>query len=69
MGGHPYALYMLFLKAEGYSLEGLKRGLRELLNAEMKMKSGGGDGFLLLESVFFDLLLPAGKSRSKVQSV
>lgn len=56
---HPYALYMLFKKAEKFSLRRLTGALSELLEAEYRLKSSGLPEKLLLDELLLRLLRPA----------
>jgi DNA polymerase-3 subunit delta len=54
--GHPYALYMLFNKAEKFSLAGLVGALGILLEAEYRLKSSGLPEKLVLDHLLLRLL-------------
>lgn len=54
--GHPYALYMSFSKASGYSCKGLKRWLGMLLDAEFRLKGSPLPSHLVLEELFLAML-------------
>lgn len=56
---HPYALYMLFKKAEKFSLGRLTKALSELLEAEYRLKSSGLPDQLLLDELLLRMLRPA----------
>jgi DNA polymerase-3 subunit delta len=56
---HPYALFMLFKKAEKFSLGRLTGALSELLEAEYRLKSSGLPDQLLLDELLLRLLRPA----------
>ncbi len=56
---HPYALYMLFKKAEKFSLRRLTGALSELLETEYRLKSSGLPEKLLLDELLLRLLRPA----------
>lgn len=62
--GHPYALYLGFTKAAGYSCSGLKYWLSLLLDAEFRLKGSPLPQHLVLEELFFAML----KGRPKVHS-
>jgi len=53
---HPYALYMLFAKAEKFSLAGLVAALETLLDAEYSLKSSGLPEKLVLDCLLVRLL-------------
>lgn len=53
---HPYGLYMLFKQAAQFSCEYLQEGLKEILNAEFKMKSSSVDSRLIMDSLLFNLM-------------
>jgi DNA polymerase-3 subunit delta len=65
LSGHPYALYMMFKKAEKFSTAELKRALAELLETEYSLKGSGLPEKIALESLFFRLLGSAGQSRGR----
>lgn len=54
--GHPYALYMNFTCASRYSLNGLKRWMVLLLNAEYRLKGSPVPQKLVLEELFLAML-------------
>jgi DNA polymerase-3 subunit delta len=54
--GHPYALFMSFTKASGYSCPGLKRWLTMLLDAEFRLKGSPLPPQLVLEELFISML-------------
>jgi DNA polymerase-3 subunit delta len=54
--GHPYALFMSFTKASGYSCPGLKRWLTMLLDAEFRLKGSPLPPQLVLEELFVSML-------------
>jgi DNA polymerase-3 subunit delta len=56
---HPYALFMLFKKAEKFSLARLTGALTELLEAEYRLKSSGLPEKLLLDELLLRLLRPS----------
>lgn len=51
--GHPYALYMTFLKAEKFSLVELESGLVGLLDAEYKIKGSSLPAYAAVENFIF----------------
>jgi DNA polymerase-3 subunit delta len=53
---HPYGLFMLFSQAARFSYEGLQKGLKEVLEAEYRMKSSSIDSRLIMDSLLFNLL-------------
>jgi DNA polymerase-3 subunit delta len=53
---HPYGLFMLFSQAARFSYEGLQKGLKEVLEAEYRMKSSSIDNRLIMDSLLFNLL-------------
>lgn len=55
---HPYALFMLFKKAEKFSLRRLTGALSELLETEYRLKSSGLPEKLLLDELLLRLLRP-----------
>ena len=55
---HPYALYMLFKKAEKFSPARLTRALAELLETEYRLKGSGMPEMLLLDDLLLRLLRP-----------
>jgi DNA polymerase III subunit delta len=59
--GHPYALYMSFTKASGYSCKGLKRWLAMLLDAEFRLKGSPLPSHLVLEELFLAMLKGSAK--------
>lgn len=56
---HPYALYMLFQKAEKFSIERLTGALSNLLDAEYRLKSSGLPEKLVLDELLLRMLRPA----------
>jgi DNA polymerase-3 subunit delta len=56
--GHPYALFMSFSRASTYSCSGLKRWLEMVLKAEFRLKSSALPQQLVLEELFFGMLMP-----------
>ena len=59
---HPYGLYMLFRQAARFRCEDLQNGLKEVLNAEYRMKSSSVDTRLIMDNLLFSLIRqkPAG---------
>ncbi len=55
--GHPYGLYMLFKQTEKFNSPLIQRGLQEVLKAEYRFKGSGIPDRLILENLFFNLLL------------
>ena len=53
---HPYGLYMLFRQAARYRCEDLQIGLKEVLNAEYRMKSSSVDTRLIMDNLLFTLI-------------
>jgi DNA polymerase-3 subunit delta len=53
---HPYGLYMLFRQAARYRCEDLQNGLKEVLNAEYRMKSSSVDTRLIMDNLLFSLI-------------
>ena len=53
---HPYGLYMLFRQAARYRCEDLQNGLKEVLNAEYRMKSSSVDTRLIMDNLLFTLI-------------
>lgn len=53
--GHPYALYMSFTTAAGYSTEILKSYLTLLLKAEFRLKGSSFDQKLILQELFLSM--------------
>jgi len=62
--GHPYALYMLFRKAENFSSAYLTGALPELLKAEYSIKSSGIPNKIIIDNMFFNLLADQGPKLS-----
>jgi DNA polymerase-3 subunit delta len=56
LGGHPYALFMSFTKAAEYSCPLLKKWLKMLLAAELKLKGSSVPQQLVLEEFFISML-------------
>lgn len=56
--GHPYATYMLFLQASKHRLPPLKKGLREILAAEYRLKGSPVAEHIILENLLFTLMPP-----------
>lgn len=56
---HPYALYMLFCRAESLVTDQLIAGLTAVLRAEMLLKSTSLAGQMVLENLLYSALLPA----------
>jgi DNA polymerase-3 subunit delta len=56
--GHPFALYMMFQKAENFRTPELTGALSILLETEYRLKSTGLSEKIILESMFFKLLGP-----------
>jgi DNA polymerase-3 subunit delta len=54
---HPYALFMMFEKAGKHSIRQLVKGLRELLEAESRLKSSPLPGQLVFENFLFEMLV------------
>jgi DNA polymerase-3 subunit delta len=54
--GHPYALYMGFMKAAEFSDELLKQSLALLLQAEFRLKSSPLSSRVVLEELLLTLL-------------
>ena len=61
--GHPYALYMTFLKAEKFSLAGLESGLTGLLDAEYKIKGSSLPAYAPVENFIFKEFFGKKKKR------
>lgn len=59
---HPYALYMLFKKAEKFSIGRLTGALSELLEAEYRLKSSGLPEKLVLDELLLRMLRPPAVS-------
>jgi len=59
---HPYGLYMLFRQAARFRCDDLQNGLKEMLNAEYRMKSSSVDTRLIMDNLLFSLIRqkPAG---------
>ena len=57
--GHPYALYMQFKTAAGYSLNTLCQWMRLLLDAEIRLKGSSVDAALILQHLLLSMLAPA----------
>ncbi len=60
---HPYALYMLFQRVESQTFGNLIKCQREILKAELLLKSSPLENRIILENLFFTLLLPQSGSR------
>jgi len=56
LGGHPYALFMSFTKAEDFSCNQLKKYLTLLLEAEFRLKGSPLPQHIVLEELFLTLL-------------
>lgn len=56
LAGHPYALYMNFIKASDYSCSTLKIRLATVLGAEYRLKGSSLPTGLVLEELFFSML-------------
>jgi len=56
IGGHPYAVYMLFTKAEKFSQTELIGALGLLLDADYNLKGGGLSDALVLDDLILRLL-------------
>lgn len=54
---HPYALYMMFVKAGRYSIGKLGEVLSQLLAAEFRLKSSGLPPLLVIENFFWQSML------------
>jgi DNA polymerase III subunit delta len=54
--GHPYALYMSFIKAAEFKVATLKSWLEEILLAEFRLKGSGFTDQLVLEQLIITLL-------------
>lgn len=54
---HPYALYMMFEKAKKHTSGWLMKGQKQLLEAEMRMKSSSLPGQLVFENFLFEMLV------------
>ena len=65
LGGHPYALYMLFKKAENFLVEDLIQGLTELLQAEYSLKGSPAPDFLIMENFLFTFIGPQTKKEAQ----
>ena len=55
---HPYGLFMLFRQAARFRCEELQENLREVLNAEYRMKSSSIDSRLIMDNLLFNLMRP-----------
>lgn len=55
LGGHPYALFMSFSKASGFSCNQLKNWLTLLLEAEYRLKGSPLPQHLVLEELFLSM--------------
>ena len=53
---HPYGLYMLFRQAARFRFEDLQKGLKEVLNAEYRMKGSPVDPRLIMDNLLFNLV-------------
>jgi DNA polymerase III subunit delta len=53
---HPYGLYMLFRQAARFGCQELQRGLKEILNAEYRMKGSPVDARLIMDNLLFNLI-------------
>lgn len=53
---HPYGLYMLFRQAARFQCEELQDGLKEILNAEYRMKGSPVDARLIMDNLLFQLI-------------
>ncbi len=62
---HPYALYMLFQKVESQPFNYLLKCRREILRAELLLKSSPLDGRIILENLLYALLLSKIRPISK----
>lgn len=58
---HPYALYMLFRRAESLATDRLIAALAAVLRAEMLLKSTSLTGQVVLENLLYGAMLPAGR--------
>lgn len=58
LGGHPFALYMQFKTASGFSLARLSRCLRLLLQAELRLKGSAIAAPTVLQHLLISLLPP-----------
>ena len=58
MSGHPYALYMQFKTAAGYSLTQLGRWMKLLLAAEMRLKGSSIDPDLVVQHLLLAMFTP-----------
>lgn len=56
LGGHPYALYMSFVKAGDFSCNQLKKYLTLLLEAEFRLKGSPLPQHIVLEELFVAML-------------
>ncbi len=56
LGGHPYALYMNFTRAQEFSTRELKKRLTMLLAAEYQLKSSNLPQKLILENLLISML-------------
>ncbi len=56
LGGHPYALFMSFSKAAGFSCAQLKKWLTLLLEAEYRLKGSPIPQKLVLDELFLSML-------------
>ncbi len=56
LGGHPYAMFMSFSKAQEFSCEVLKKWLALLLEAEFRLKGSPLPQQLVLEELFLTML-------------
>lgn len=61
LSAHPYALYISFQQAERFDIIELKKGLKELLAVEYKLKGGGVGDALTLDNFFFTILGGQGR--------
>jgi len=56
LGGHPYALFMSFTKAQDFSCNQLKKWLTLLLEAEFRLKGSPISQQIVLEELFLSML-------------
>ncbi len=53
LAGHPFVVYKLFQQAENFTVATLKSALREILNADFRLKGSGLPHEVILENMLF----------------
>jgi DNA polymerase III delta subunit len=69
LGRNPYADYMCLQRAERFSLAELRSFMERLLEADLRLKSSGGQPHIVLEQLFLEMCLGVRRRRLDSGSV